>query len=278
MLIADAIELAKGYQWAGTRKAPSNATWAADFANNIPHSRLENVTTADIRDYLEACRTTRGNSPATLWARASVVSVLYDAAAQYGGYRGPKPGIPYPNVPRRPKWWLNPELEKEALAWADANDQDLADYIRWTLLTGLRVEETLRVTGAHLTEGPSLMVPGTKTSTSEATIPLSTMAAAIALRRCNTTSPDLATSSSRCFAMSYKELWARWDRMRRALGWPAGRHLKALRRNYARDRAAKGAPLPVIQQMLRHGSPATTMEYLRLTGGAFSVEEQRQWV
>lgn len=85
---------------------------------------------------------------------------------------------------------------------------------------------------------------------------------------------------TRLFPLSYKTLWTAWDDCRKALGLddiPTAT-LKAIRRSFVRLRAGKGTPLPILQRMLRHRDPNTTMGYLRLTGGDFTTEEMRQWL
>jgi integrase len=267
-------------RWRGMRKEPNNLGWAQAFIDHMAlqgkHS-LEEVTGEDLRAYMVECDM-QELAPATVYARMSVVSVLYDEAVK-DGYRGEVPTTPYPHVPRKAKWWLNPDAQREVIRWCKTHKyRDLGDMIRWTVLTGLRIEESLRVTkGSFLglaSSEPSLLIAGTKTKGAEATLPLALEAARLA----HTRFPARATSVALLFNVTYLDIWSQWQTARSALGWPSNATLKALRRSYARDRAAKGCPLPVLQQMMRHGTPQTTMEYLRLTGGGFTTEEQRRWV
>lgn len=257
---------------AGERKVATYAYWLRDLQQL---AMLHDITTDVLYEWQEHC-IQAGNSPATIKAKMSMVSGLFDAARLHCGYSLPKPRIPYPKVPRQLKWWLTPDYERKAIEWCEAHGEtDLLDYLRWTIETGLRVEETLACEREHFinltTERPELSVPGTKTADSQATIPLSTMAARIA--------GDRLASSPRLFGKtSYKRLAMAWRACRKSLGIsnPTAT-LKSLRRRFARDRSVKGCPMPVLQQMLRHRDQRTTMEYLRLTGG-YSSEEMRRWL
>ncbi len=277
--LRQAADLALQLHWKGMRKEAHARGWCRELCETFPDKTLFTLTTEDLITYdrlLEA----NGLDDETRKARMSVVSTLYNVAED-NGYTGEVPSIPRPYVRRKLKWWLHPELEREVLAWLQETGRiDMRDFVLWQRLSGLRVEESLAVLSRHFlglgTPGPELEVPGTKNTRAHATMPLSQEAAALAMRRLGA-SPLRDTP---LFSATYKELWTGWQAVRLKfglMGIPTAT-LKALRRSYARDRAARGAPLPVIQQLMRHGSPTTTMGYLRLTGGGFSTEEMRQWV
>jgi integrase len=147
----------------------------------------------------------------------------------------------------------------------------MADYINWTLETGLRVEETLRLQWADF-EGmaagaaPAIIVPGTKNEHSRVRIPISDVARAIIIRRYETTSGS--NPSARLFDISYVRIKAIWNALRERLGVDADptSTLKALRRNFALNALRKGLPPRIIQELMRHSSLETTMGYLRLLG------------
>ena len=294
MILSEAIEHAKQH-WQGRRKYPNNVGWANAMARALgPTTPLSDITTDMLILYRDSLTDL---SPATLYARMSVASTLFDVAKESGEWDGTKPRIPYPHVPKPLQWWLNPTREKELMAWltygptsgtascrtsptasSPSTSSDwrstLCAYITWARLTGLRVEETLRLThGDFFTDAqgrPYLTVPGTKTAGSQATLPLSDEAWTLATSL-------LAHGQPYLFPMTYRTLYRHWVQACRAMGWPDGA-LKALRRGYARERALKGMPLPIIQQMMRHASPGTTAGYLRLTGGEFTHEEVAQWL
>jgi integrase len=276
MELPKACDLALATHWRGMRKEPTYAGWCRDIIETFPDKTLATLTAQDLRTFVGLLEAGDELEPATVYARVSHLRTIY-VVAQKHGYRGavPEP-FPYPRVPRKLKWWLNPEQHRRADAWLRQNGRKtLRAYLMWAVLTGLRVEESLALYGSHffgLASGTSyLTVPGTKTEGSQATLPLSPAARRLARLL-------LAQSSTgRLFSVSYRELWAEWCQLKAAMGWPEIAELKAIRRTYARGRAAKGTPLPVLQQMMRHRDPSTTMEYLRLTGGAFTLEEMRRW-
>ena len=200
------------------------------------------------------------------------------------------------------KWWLTPDDRVKLLNWLrseirpgtppDRLRLDLADHIEWTCFTGLRVEETLRLrwrevmfhweNGVLVPEKMSMVVPGTKTLGSHATLPLTREAAMVFLRRwhdCAMRQGGPPRPDAMVFPVSYDPLAQLWRKCRAFLGADDSHSatLKALRRVAARHlHVDKGMPLDLVRQYLRHGSISTTMEYLRLTGG-YSTEEMRRW-
>jgi integrase len=284
MKLSDACQLALTTRWKGIRKEPTYRGWCRDLCEFWPDKTLETLTEGNIRT-LTALLESEGLAPPTIYARVSHIATLYEVARAHG-YKGPEPTpMPYPRVPRKPKWWLKPQVHEEVVAWSQREGlHDLTDYVNWTVATGLRVEETLRCTRAHFLVDVadftlwSLSVPGTKNVQSEATLPLGETAALIAHKRfIQVGCLGAATSREPLFSLTYLELWSQWTRCAETLGLGEGATPKALRRTYARDRSGKGVPLPVLQQMMRHKDPATTLEYLRLTGGEFTTEEMRRW-
>ena len=162
---------------------------------------------------------------------------------------------------------------KERLTTAPI-DLILADFVDWTVWTGLRVEESLRLRRSSFANGfRSVTVPGLKTLGSQATLPISSDATALARRIFAASSGDPAM-----FPVSYRQLSRRWLVVMHAFGvtHPLAT-LKALRRSAARYLTVSGMPLDILRQYLRHNSVSTTMGYLRLTGG-YGENEMRRWL
>jgi integrase len=198
---------------------------------------------------------------------------------------GMEDAITIPSVPkeRTLKWWLTPEVEEQATRWMrEQGYDDLADYTRWTVLTGLRVMETLRVSRQHFTalasDEASLTVPGTKTRDAQATLPLLPEAATLARNRLgrNHSAPSPA---DRLFPVRYVKLHTQWMECRRAIGLGGipGATLKAFRRSFARQATERGLPPDMLRQYMRHEHLETTAGYLRLVGG-YSTDTMRQWL
>ncbi len=276
-----AVDLCMEQHWRNTRKAATMASWTRELLRVWPDKTLDAITTQDIDTYIRLMEAD-GLATWTMHAKVCCISKVYDIAKR-NGYPGDVPYIPTVHIKKPLKWWLTPEKERPVIAWLRAQGKlDVADYVEWTIETGLRVEETLRVHSGHFlglyTAKPELTVPGTKTDGSQGALALSTVAAGIAQRR----HMALGGMEARLpmFPLDYMQLMRVWQRVRKEFGWmdDSTATLKALRRSFARRLAANGAPLPVIQSMMRHGDPQTTMGYLRLVGGAFTTEEQRKWL
>lgn len=272
-----AIDLAIEQRWAGRRKEPNARSWCRMFLETFPDKTLATLTTQDISTYISMMQMD-GLSPWTVHARVCVISTIYEVATQ-NAYAGPVPFIPRPHVPKPLKWWLKPDAEPEVITWLrDVLLQpEVADFVLWTVETGLRVEETLRVTAGDFVglhgEAPELTVPGTKNDGAQATLALSAVAVGLARGR-------LMSSSAKLFGITYRQLDRAWQEVRAQFGWQdiSTATLKALRRSFARRLTAKGCPLPVLQQMMRQADPETTLNYMRLVGGEYTTEEQRKWL
>lgn len=261
---------------AGPSKVATYGYWVEDLLARFPLDfPLHMLTTEHLQAWSADC-VERGNSPATIKAKMSLASGLFTTAVAHG-YDGPCPMIPYPHVPKVTKWWLRPNIQEDVLQWCSEHSEgDLKDLVVWTIETGLRLQETLRCTSQHFinltSEEPELDVPGTKTSDAQATIPLSLAAADLASRRLRS-SPHLFGPGT------YHTLARRWRRCRKALGiHDHTATLKAMRRAFARKATVKGMPLPILQQALRHRKAETTLDYLRLTGGAYTAKEMRRFL
>jgi integrase len=254
-----------------TRYGHARAAFA-ELCLLFPAAHLETLTKDMLRAWIAHMRR-KGNKPSTINCKLSVVGVMFG----YFDIKGRE--VPFVAQPAVPMWWMTPETEKRAIAWCRANDADaLANYIRWTVLTGLRVEETLRVQRQHFTglgtAHPSLTVPGTKTRAAQAAIPLLPEAVDIAVRLLGSE----GAATDRIFPMRYDKLQRGWKECRKALGLEGvhGATLKALRRSFARIATERGVPPDMLRQYMRHELLATTAGYLRLVGG-YGTEQMRQW-
>lgn len=215
-----------------------------------------------------------GLTPATINKRLNCLSAL---GIKVQGYRLPKD--------RKPKWYLSEDARRAVLSDLSDRDEDadwlVGSFIRWTTRTGLRVEETLRLRWGdfvfaernHPLARPlpaEVRVPGTKTGSAQATLPLGKEAIEAL--------PIKGLDAGPFADLTYDILLAKWNGLREAYQWPEGATLKALRRSAARYLHVDcGMPLHMVQQYLRHESLDTTLEYLRLTGG-YGTEEMRRYL
>lgn len=282
--LGSAVDLALDHHWKGTRKYATMLSWCRELVETFPDKALFTFTTQDVVTWTEMQRM-NGLSSWTIHAKVCLISTLFEVAKEHG-YTGQVPSIPRPRVQKPLKWWLTPEKEQEVILWLRARGLDeFADFVLWQVETGLRVEETMRLRSGHfnglLTDAPEVTVPGTKTQGSQATLALSATAGALAVSRYMALGAGLTGPAAMpLFPMDYRTLVRRWNAVRRHFGWTDEPTctLKALRRSFARRLTVNGAPLPVVQGMMRHRSASTTMGYLALVGGGFTAEEQRRWL
>lgn len=259
-----------------TMKAQAEAairgvSWPAEHptASDIGHTRIRAATSNWYK---------QGLAPATIQKRLSCLATL---GVNVAGCKV--------HVPKQLKWHLSESQRVEALKWlreqeAGLGFHALADFIEWTTRTGLRLEESLGLRWGDLhqdlTTGAAfgISVPGSKTTNAQATLPISTEVAKLLRKRFFIEGkPSL---NNRVFPFEYTSLLKVWDEVRKQFGWqddPTAT-LKALRRSAARYLHVDcGMPLHMVQQYLRHSNMATTLEYLRLTGG-YGTEEMRRYL
>lgn len=232
---------------------------------------VTDITQANVQDATREWYA-QGLSPATITKRLNCLRVL---------------GVDVAGVKVKHKvalkWWLTPEAEAKAIAYLTVYGSDeekvMADLIQWTTKTGLRIEESLRLTWADASPATkTVMVPGLKTATSQATLPLGEAALDVLSARF-TADLTAASGSEPVFPITYDRLKARWSALREAMQWTGnGVTLKALRRSAARYLHVDcGMPIDVVRHYLRHEDVETTMGYLRLTGG-YGTEEMRRYL
>lgn len=201
--------------------------------------------------------------------RLEAMRLGYTHANKYADFN-----YPYATRKKVSKWHMRDEHYASAMLAlpniaANAEEAQLVkDYIDWTHEVGLRVEESLRLLPEDFeyigSERPALIVPGTKNDHSRVRIPISNKAALIIARRQQQVTPR----SRRIFDISYMRLYAIWNALRRVMGVENDRTstLKSLRRSFAAGALRKGLSARIIQELMRHSSLETTMEYLRLIG------------
>lgn len=230
--------------------------------------RIAEVTDSVLRKATAAWYA-QGLSPATINKRLNCLSAM---GVSVEGCRVREPKVL--------KWWLKPEDERALVAilrnHGDLSASRAACMIQWTTRTGLRIEESLRLTWKDVSlHRGEVTVPGLKTSSAQATLPLGHEALEVLARVGHQTFGDPLV-----FQLSYGHMLAWWDECRVQLGIQDNptATLKALRRSAARHlHITKGMPLDMVRQYLRHEDMETTLGYLRLTGG-YGTEEMRKWL
>jgi integrase len=271
--IENAFELATKSLWVGRRSQKIMNTFAVEALTYLLTTRnvtdLNALTTADVLAYrasLSHC------SASTVNSKLSALRMVLRFCCSTTPALMEKMVIVNP-LPRKRtlKWWLAPADLPKVKAVCDEEPEHLSelyDYICWAILTGLRVEETLRVTKDHIqglgTNKPTLTVPGLKTSSAQKAIPLFGEAARLAEKRIM-----MHPYAKTLFPFSYDYYVNRWRDLRVAMEWDNSSGtctLKALRRTFARVCKDKGLQAFSIQRLLRHADIGTTQGYLDLTG------------
>lgn len=272
MTLEGAIDYTSRTRWYGMRSRPtavSQATIAvADLKKNCPTISVVSDVSKDHLLAVVAQWQAHGLAPATIRRRLFALSAI---------------GVELHGVnvrsPKRPKWWLSPEVQTQLTTCTSLSPHFLGEfrvYVEWTILTGLRVEESLRLVSSDFGQDfTRLLVPGTKTTSANTALPLGERAAELARQR-------LAGKpfNTPMFDISYRRLLRKWQKLREEMGLEGnpGATLKSFRRTAARYlHYDKGMPLDLLRQYFRHKNISTTMEYLRLTGGA-SEDEMRRFL
>ena len=229
--------------------------------SNLSPLRVCDVTLTMLRTVVSLW-VSQGISPATCHARLGRLNVM---GVKVAGAR--------PRLPNQLKWWLTPK-QQEAMRSMLGPDEPLMQFADWTLLTGLRVEETLRLTRECFNDDFTEMhVPGLKTMAAQATLPLSSAATVVAVYIFRGRSRGLMFHT-----VNYCQLRRKWATVRKQMGIEnPGATLKAFRRGAARQLTVGGMPLDMLRQYIRHESIRTTMGYLRLVGG-YDKDEMRKFL
>jgi integrase len=269
MKLRHACDLTLAKKYAGTEIYKHAKAYYDELCARHPGSDLFDLTSEALEEWVEDLQHLEAT---TINKRLSVVSKM----VQHHLKPNMQPVIPWQRIARKLKWWPTPDIQVHIVTWCRRNNEpDFADYLTWSVETGLRVMETLRCERRHFigldTGKPALTVPGTKTQGSQITLPISRKAAALCGRRLK--------RSVRLFPWSYNEVGRIWDRCREDIGLANvnGATLKAFRRAYARTATVAGMPAPILQGMLRHRTFKTTEGYLELVGG-YTMEERGKYV
>lgn len=245
------------------RRCKSQVLIGVKFLENLGRHYLDEVTEQDLVQFREWSFST-GLSAASVNCRLSCLSVL-----------GIK--VKYARLPKIRKWYLSQAEERQL--YALGLEPLLLHFVRWTIATGLRIEESLALHWADVDlEAGTVRVPGTKTDLAEATLPLSDEAKRV-LDEWWQHQPRNTAQRVPVFPIAYSCLRRQWQDARVKLGLQDVKTatLKSLRRSFARRAHVKGMPIDILRQYLRHGSLKTTQGYLYLVGG-YNPDEMRRWL
>jgi integrase len=284
MTLAQALAHVAEGRWKGMRSHSSNmsqARTALDTVSRLARPELGNLPRAEriARVLHHEVRPEHLKAAVREWRQTTLGAVTINRRVVALSVLGYETRSLYTPMRKKLKWWLKPDAQEvltaKLLAWGTRLDRLMVHYITWATQTGLRVEETLRLTRADFAELPDgrvvMTVPGLKTSAAQATLPLTALAQGVYHSRLG----GISDPSARLFPVSYGRLSEKWRECQKVIDVQNNptATLKALRRNAARNlHVIKGMPLELVRNYLRHENVQTTMGYLRLTGG-YGAEE-----
>ena len=193
-------------------------------------------------------------SPSTVNRKLSALSAMTSMAYDLDLIQS-KPVTKQEKEPQGRQRFLTEAEEAAVLDWMSPYP-DLADAVKFLLDTGLRVSEALDLQWNNIEDGRIHLTSGqTKTSKSR-TIPMTSDALAILMRRRNLSSPFEG--------VLYRRLAMRFDQAARDLNLGADVVLHTCRHTFASRLVQRGVDLYVVGALLGHSSVVTTQRYAHL--------------
>lgn len=280
-----AIATTYAKRWEDMRSEQANRSYLNSFCEHCDLCMVERADQLK-QEHLDAYLVhyhERGHATSSINTRMSVVSGFLKYLRRTDLH------IPYPSRKERATKWAMSDRELDlatgwfrrlaegsatspAFAGRDGRPSNrliitFAEFVLWTVETGLRAEETLRLMPSDFDftdpDRPALVVPGTKNDHAKVRVALSNSAATVAVHWMGRLG-----STQRLCDVSYRTLWGMWDATRDVLGLTNNptATLKGLRRTFASRCLRRGLPLHMITDLMRHTDPKTTMSYLRTFG------------
>ena len=193
-------------------------------------------------------------SPSTVNRKLSALSAMTSMAYDLDLIQS-KPSTKQEKEPEGRQRFLTESEEAAVLDWMSPYP-DLADAVKFLLDTGLRVSEALDLQWSNIEDGRIKLTSGqTKTSRSR-TIPMTSAAMAILMRRRNLPTPFSG--------VHYRRLAMRFEQAARALSLGSDVVLHTCRHTFASRLVQRGVDLYVVGALLGHSSVVTTQRYAHL--------------
>ena len=193
-------------------------------------------------------------SPSTVNRKLSALSAMTSMAYDLDLIQS-KPSTKQEKEPEGRQRFLTESEETEILDWLNRYP-DLADVVKFLIDTGLRVSEALDLKWNNIEDGRIKLTSG-QTKTSKArTIPMTSAALAILMRRRNLPSPFAG--------VHYRRLAMRFEQAAAALNLGSDVVLHTCRHTFASRLVQRGVDLYVVGAILGHSSILTTQRYSHL--------------
>ena len=211
--------------------------------------------------------TQMGNSDSTINRKLSALSTMLKYAVKHQ-YIPTMPAIPRRKEPENRIRWMTDEEEAEMLAFFQyIGQEDMEDFVKVALDTGLRRGEMLRVQARDVHQ-QKLHVWESKSGKSRS-VPLTKRAAAVLGKRINRTEHP----TDKLFGdWSEDSLRHYWDRARHHLGLMRDPQfgIHVMRHTFCSRLAMKGVPMPAIKELAGHSSIVTTQRYVHMSPDSLS--------
>lgn len=193
-------------------------------------------------------------SPATVNRKLSALSALMTSAYDLGLIDG-RPSIKKEREPEGRQRFLTDDEETAVLNWLEDHHPDLVDIVTFLLDTGMRVNEALSMEWSSLQGSKVTLNPQNTKSKRSRTIPLTTAAMSVLMRRRNLQRPFEG--------IHYRRLAMRFGQAVENLHLGEVT-LHTLRHTFASKLVQRGVDLYVVAHLLGHSSVTVTERYAHL--------------
>jgi len=193
-------------------------------------------------------------SPATVNRKLSALSAMMTSAYDLGLIEG-RPSIKMEREPEGRQRFLTGEEETSIFNWLENRHPDLVDVVRFLLDTGMRVNEALTLEWPHLQDSKVTLNPKNTKAQRSRTIPLTTAALSVLMRRRNLQRPFEG--------IHYRRLAMRFSQAVEYLNLGQVT-LHTLRHTFASKLVQRGVDLYVVAHLLGHSSVTVTERYAHL--------------
>jgi len=248
-----------------------------------PYTPIARVTRQDI-EVARSQLINEGGHPTTVNKKVSCLSLMLSTAVDLGIIPA-KPPFPKPFKELEGKQLrFTKEDETKALAYfAHIGHELMADYVIFSVDTGLRQGEVLKVTGEDY-NGKSIFCWGEWTKSGKSrSVPLTSRAKAVVERRLeanagNTRLPlfgKLPLAGRAAPGLTKEIILHYWEGMKTALGYAdLGSHQftpHLMRHEFCSRLADRGVNAPLIKDLAGHSNLMTTQRYIRVNGAAMEA-------
>jgi integrase len=201
-----------------------------------------------------------GNSPVTVNRKVITLSTMLHYCQEVGGLsRLPRFRLHKETAEER--WYSDAEEEMILAKCLDLGFPELHDFVILALDLGFRRGELLPLTLAQCINGKFLLQAATTKGKTFRSVTCSDRVMDIVRKRISAGEPRM------CGRLTVDIIEDQWDAVRTSLGMSDDPMFKphTLRHTYATRLVEANVPLPVVQKMMGHKSPKTTMRYAHVS-------------